>query len=117
MAKAISYEVQSKWSVRLSAGGAVVLLAAVFLVFSRFNFTEFSLQMRAGSGRYFAVLLAVLIGAALGAIAAMLGFVAADQKRNTNSSQAWIGFALGATVATLSVCLGVVFWLTKDIVQ
>ncbi len=117
MAKANTYETQSQWSVYLSAGGGAALLAGAAAVFSAFNMHEFAIFMRPNSARFFAVLITVLVGASLGGIGALLGFNSAEQKRNTRSKQAWMGFAIGSAVATLSVCLGIFFWLTKDFVR
>ncbi len=111
------YETQATWSVILGAVASLAMLAAAAAVLQKFQLDDFEIVLRAGGGRYYAILGAIGLAGAASLIGSLIGFSSAGHKRNKKSNLSWMGFFVNAVVMTLTLCLFVFFWLTKDTMQ
>lgn len=97
----------------LAMAGGLAVFAAAFLIGRNFRWenrwTVFSTDTL-----YQPVLGAVLLAAlTFSAAGFFLGLNSAGQKRNTQSSLAWLAFFVNASVITAAICCGLFFALTR----
>lgn len=115
-ANANIYESQATWSISLAAVAALAVLGVAVLVLQRFDLEDFSVVMRAGGARFYAILGGIFLAGAASFVGSLLGFSSAGHKRNKKSGMSWAGFFLNAVLVAVTLCLFAFFWLTKDTV-
>lgn len=111
------YESQAFWSVVLAAVGGITFLGAAGMILPKFEREDFEVVMRAGGGRFYAILGAFFVAGAASLLGSLLGFSSAGHKRNKKSGMSWAGFFINALVMAVTLSLFAFFWFAKELVQ
>lgn len=114
--KANKYETGAKWSLALGALGVLCALALIGAVFTAFRPDDFEVVLKTNGARFFSILGCVGVAVISGAVGAFIGFNSVHQ-RNPKNNLAWMGFFLNSGALTLSLCVFVFFWLTKETIK
>lgn len=109
-----SYETQARFSVGLALAGGLCAVAAAVLMMQRFDAERFEIIM--GSNRFLAIMGVIGLGVLVGIVGFFMGLSGAGEKRNKASQLSWTGFFLSAGVLSLTLCLLVFCYFTKNVI-
>ncbi len=107
------YDVQAGVAAGLSIASTVPFLGALWLVVTRYDGTLGQI-VYGSQGRFLLAFVGcVLLSSAPGAVAFLLGWNSAGQRRNDKSTRSWIGFFLGGAVVTSNLILLIAFFMLR----
>lgn len=112
-----TFEKQAVLSVACAAVAGAAFLAQAVGVLWKFNWSEFEIVMRSGGLRFFGIVGATGVGVLASIAGLSMGWMSAGEKRNKRSQLSWAGFFLNAGLATLTICIFVLFWFGKELVR
>lgn len=107
------YDVQANYALALAVAAIVPFLGAGYLAVSRYD--SVLARIIYGSQGKFVIAFATcaLLSLAISAVAFVLGWNSAGQRRNDKSGRSWLGFFLGGLLLTLNIVLLAAFWMLK----
>jgi len=106
------YDTQATLAMWCSLAAVVPLLALVMFIFQHLSWDEWIVYY--GPTRQIAILGATGVTLGLAAIGFGLGYNSAGQRRNDKPQRSWIGFFVGALVASLAIALFLFFWIRGE---
>lgn len=115
-----TYENQAWLSVGLAAVGALGMLGAIVLLARNADanfFQTYWINYSPKSSYLPSLAISLMVACVAAGIGFLVGWNSAGQKRNTRSQLAWLGFFLCAGVITLSLCTGLLFYVTRHAVE
>jgi hypothetical protein len=107
------FENQARLSVILAACATLFMLAELFGVLTKFNFSDFEIVMRAGGVRFWGIIGSAALAIGLGAGGGLLAYSSIHQ-RNKKNGLSWAGFFFNAAVVGVAMCVFVFFWFTRE---
>ena len=107
------YDVQAKYAFALAMVSIVPSIAALWMSWRRFD-VDLGRIIYGAQGRFvLAFMGCVLLSTAPAALAFVMGWSSAGQRRNDQSGRSWIAFFVGGSVLTLNVVLLVAFYMLR----
>lgn len=107
------HENQAKLGVLLAGFGLLSVAALTTTMFWDFDFQEFVARYKLPSLRFCAIVGSELIGLVCGGIGSCVSLNSAGQKDNKLSSLAWEAFFANAIVLLVTLCVGVIVFVTE----
>ena len=105
------YDVQAKYAFALAMGSIVPSIAALWMGWRRFD-ADLGRIIYGSQGWFMLAFLGcVVLSTAPAALAFVMGWSSAGQRRNDQSRRSWIAFFVGGSVLTLNVVLLIAFFM------
>ncbi len=107
------YDVQAQYAFVLAIVSVLPLSAAAIAAWQRYD-PDLS-QIVYGASSYFApaFLGCILLSILCGALACLLGFSSAGQRRNDKPKRSWLGFFVGSAAVTFGLILLIAFYMLR----
>jgi len=107
------YDVQAKYAFALAMVSIIPSLAALWMGWRNYD-ANLSRIIYGSQGRFVVVFLGcVLLSMAPAALAFIMGWSSAGQRRNDQSGRSWIAFFVGGCVLTLNIVLLIAFFMLR----
>ncbi|UCE58364.1 MAG: hypothetical protein JSU63_13090 [Phycisphaerales bacterium] len=107
------YDVQATYACVLAIVSVAPFAAAVWLILRNLN-RDLRQVIYSAEGLFEPVFLGcILVSIAPAAIAFLLGWSSAGQRRNDKPGRSWLGFFLGGSIVTFDVVLAIAFFMLQ----